>query len=91
MTIADFLSCLITLFGILNFIAYTLISIRYKDQRGLNILVAFSSLWLAFIFGLNSLHIVINASGLTGGRPATIGLLATIMSKAIYSFRNKGC
>lgn len=91
MTTADALSWALTILGFMNFVTYAIGAVRCKELRGLNILIAIASIWLAIFFGLNSLHLVINVAGLSGGRPPTISLLAALLGRGIYTFRNRGC
>jgi hypothetical protein len=89
-TSAEILSILIVVFALISCGVYTLTIIRHKKMRELNIIIAIASLWLAVVFLLNSLGIMINSGGFLGGRPPTIILLAAITSRAIYSYRNGG-
>jgi hypothetical protein len=66
---AEILSALIVLFASIACITYILAAIKQPSQRGLNIIIALSCIWLSVVFLLNSCHIVINSGGMTGGRP----------------------
>lgn len=94
MSEADALSALISLFSIPSGVAHIILAIHCREGRWLNAIKAIGSFWLGIIFGLNTLHIVINTGGLTGGRPGTIVIMAALVSGAIYEYRNrnrKGC
>jgi hypothetical protein len=86
---ADLLSTLIAVLGLISAAMHVILVVRCRELKALNAIIAFGCLWLAVVFGLNSLHLVINAAGMTGGRPGTVVVLAAVMSRAIYSYRNR--
>mgnify|MGYP003394362949 CR=1 FL=1 len=90
MATADILSTLILISGTLSGVLFIIATIRYKQLRFIFSTIALGSLGLALIFGLNSLHIVANASGITGGRPWTIITLSGIVGLGFfYAFGSK--
>jgi hypothetical protein len=93
MATADILSSVIMILGTIACVVFIILAIKCKIPRALYIIIAFGCAGLAFVFALNSFHVVTNASGLTGGRPWTIIILAGVMGLGLYTLRNqrKGC
>lgn len=87
---ADFLSHLILIIGAITGAVCAIVAIKFKDSRGLYCIIALGCLGLAFVFGLNSFNIVVNGSGLTGGRPWTIIIMSGVMGLGLYRLRSHG-
>jgi len=88
MATADVLSLLILIIGAITSSLFLVLTIKRQELRVIYGVITCGSLGLASVFALNTMHIIVPASGMAGGRPWTIVTLAGLMGLGLWSLRN---